>query len=132
MNLEYERGDTRVGQTGFVAWIDNTTRRIHVKSGKCVRYDGYRCVIRTDDGEHELAVPKGRLEWSALAALEQLAIDVRAESEERMKPIQAKLNDIGRELLLDLVAIEMAKTGVDPERRAKVLEERAQLKRLEH
>lgn len=105
----YERGRTQSGQRGFVAWIDGPTRKVHCQMAKCIRSDGARCIVLTDDGETELTLPSGRMEPTENLALDKLAIDLRSESEFRMKPIQEQLAAIARTLLLDLVAVEMAK-----------------------
>jgi hypothetical protein len=128
--LEQSRGETRVGHTGYIAWIDGMTRKVHVQKGKCIATREGFARILTDDREIELNVPHGRLQWSAAAACEQLAIDVREESERSMRPIQEKLAGVARQLLLDLIAIELAKKEAGGSESGKLLEQHG-LKKLE-
>lgn len=116
-NLPYMRGTTQTGQKGWIAWLEaDETRAVFVKPGKCTSSDGRTCTIQTDDGEHLLTVPTGRLDHSPEAALERLAIDVRAEGEAAMRFVDEQIAKLSKEragratqLLLDLVAIEMQK-----------------------
>lgn len=137
IDIEHARGNTREGQRGWIAWIDSDSRQCHVKQAKCIQVQGRMCVVRTDDNEHTLTVPLGRLDWSASAALEQLAYDVRREGEGHMNAIQqeqARLETrrgaIATAMLIDLVAIEMAKAGSGDEAALKTIGQ--SLQRLTH
>lgn len=109
------RGHTRVGHTGWIAWIDNGTRTVHVTEAHCTSA-GYNARVKTNDGEHDLHVPHGRLQWSPQAALDALAADVREEGERQIKGEQAQIEQarrridaIGRGMLFHLIAIGMAR-----------------------
>lgn len=105
-----ERGETRKGHQGWVAWIDDESREVHVAEAECIRFSGDgKPVVETIDGEHQLTVPHGRLQWSPAAACDQLAYDVRIEGERHIEPHQTAIARLARQMLLDLVAIEMAK-----------------------
>lgn len=124
--VENLRGHTRVGQTGWIAWIDNgDARKVHCAFGTCRAEGGYpdgMVEIDTADGEHTLRVPHGRLDHSPEAALTNLSTDAKreggnaigAEQEAMARAIQrhqTSIDKISRTLLLDLVAIEQAKHG---------------------
>lgn len=106
-----ERGETRQGHQGWVAWIDDGTREVHVAEARCRGFSGnWNPVLETLDGEYRLTVPHGRLQWSPAAACDQLAYDVRIEGEQLIEPHQTAIAKIARQLLLDLVAIELQKS----------------------
>lgn len=107
--MEWVRATTHKGQKGWVAWIDGPTRLIHCQEGQCVGFDNGMPEIALDDQSATLTVPHGRLDCTPNKSLDALAFDLRIISEGHMKPIQAELAAIARTLLLDLVAIEMAK-----------------------
>lgn len=116
IDTQHPRGKTRVGHTGYLAWIDDGSRDVHVAKGKCIAYRGGEVIIATDDGDHQLTVPHGRLQWSAAAALDALAADVREEGERYIRDLQEtilrsqrSMGDLTRGMMLHLVAIEVAK-----------------------
>lgn len=131
---KYPRGETRVGHQGWVAWIDDGSKVVHCQEGRCFATSGGTAQIRTNDGEYALDVPHGRLQCNRLAALDALAADLREEAEREMASndsaiervyekaeraatqIRLKCAENARNLLMLLVAVEMAKANSkDPE-----------------
>jgi len=128
--LEWQRGTTRKGFTGWIAWIDDHTRYVHVKKATCISEEHAYVYVKTADGEHTMKVPHGRLNWSPVAALDMLAIDLREDGTKAMKPLQDRLAEITRVMLLDLVAIELAKSRQGEVEIGRNLQQ--ELKRLEY
>jgi hypothetical protein len=115
----FPRGETQVGHKGFVAWIDDHTRQVHVAKGKCIQKSGRGVDIAVEHSAvSSVTVPHGRLQWSPKAALEALADDIREEGERMIAEeqatvarIQKRMLDLSRGMMFHLIAVEIAKAA---------------------
>ncbi len=122
------RGRTRVGQKGWIAWLDNGHKRfVGCEWGECYAAGDYPngfVEIRTET--QYMRVPHGRLDCSPVAALVNLSTDLKIEGDtaigaaqkamaDAIARHQAEIDKVSRVLLLDLVAVEQAKHAKYPE-----------------
>jgi hypothetical protein len=122
------RGRTRVGQTGWIAWLDNGHKRnVGCEFGKCIVAGDYpNGMVEIQTETQVIRCPHGRLDFNPVAALVNLSTDLKIEGDsaigkaqeamaEAIKRHQAEIDKISRVLLLDLVAVEQAKHAKYPE-----------------
>lgn len=73
-----DRGQTRTGHRGWIAWFDDdASRRVCLSQAVCIQWITDTLVrIDPEDGDSVLDVPHGRLQPTPVLALEELAVDV--------------------------------------------------------